>query len=416
MRRRQAAALLVLLLPLAATATGGSGTLQATADATTEAAPATDAAGAGQPADPPPRAVAATPAGTRSGLEIYRKFRAGLAQPQCAPGASARWRQHFAHVPAQIASGSGDTLPMFGYVVDALHEAYLPTEFALIPFVKSGYRPGARSSSGPAGLWQFIAITARNHEVPILPGYDGRLSPVDSTAAAVRYLKTLHGMFAGDWKLAVMAYNAGEYRILGALRRDGQRPANADTERLAVPDITRAYVRKLHALSCLLAEMEGEERWMRALDRPVPLLAPVAVASGSRDLDGHARRTGVDAGLLRRLNPALREGFPRSRGGLLVLSPTPAQASPSARLPGEGLAAAPAAARSGDGDGDISDAVAMAVEPEPPPRTHVVVRGESAWTIARRHGIAVNQLLAWNRLGTGAVLQPGMVLSIDPPR
>ena len=51
------------------------------------------------------------------------------------------------------------------------------------------------------------------------PGYDGRLSPVDSTRAAVRYLKTLHGMFAGDWRLAVMAYNAGEYRVFGALRR-----------------------------------------------------------------------------------------------------------------------------------------------------------------------------------------------------
>ena len=63
-------------------------------------------------------------------------------------------------------------------------------------------------------------------------GYDGRLSPVDSTRAAVRYLKTLHGMFAGDWRLAVMAYNAGEYRVFGALRRSGQVARDADPEKL----------------------------------------------------------------------------------------------------------------------------------------------------------------------------------------
>jgi membrane-bound lytic murein transglycosylase D len=43
----------------------------------------------------------------------------------------------------------------------------------------------------------------------------------------VRYLKTLHGMFAGDWRLAVMAYNAGEYRVLGALRRSRHERASA---------------------------------------------------------------------------------------------------------------------------------------------------------------------------------------------
>src|SRR5690606_9589219 len=128
--------------------------------------------------------------------EIYLRFREGLADPHCAPGTSDRWRGHFAHIPKQMAgSRGGDVLPLFGYVVDALREAHLPTEFALIPFVESGYRPGARSPAGPAGLWQFIALTARNHRIPVGPAYDGRLSPVDSTRAAVRYLKTLHGMF-----------------------------------------------------------------------------------------------------------------------------------------------------------------------------------------------------------------------------
>ena len=160
---------------------------------------------------------------TRSGREIYARFRSGLSDQQCAVDASERWRQHFAHVPRDLANRPERLLPLFGYVVEALREHHLPSEYALIPFVESGYRPGARSPSGPAGLWQFIAVTARNHEVTIRPGYDGRLSPVESTTAAVRYLRTLHGMFAGDWRLAVMGYNAGEYRIFGVLRDAGQR-------------------------------------------------------------------------------------------------------------------------------------------------------------------------------------------------
>ena len=79
------------------------------------------------------------------------------------------------------------------------------------------------------GIRDFIDDTARSvaflSRVPVpqrhFIGYDGRLSAVDSTRAAVRYLKTLHGMFAGDWQLATMAYNAGEYRILQSLRRGG---------------------------------------------------------------------------------------------------------------------------------------------------------------------------------------------------
>src|SRR3546814_1477580 len=100
------------------------------------------------------------------------------------PDTSERWQRHFAAAPKRLASSDDNVLPLFGYVVDALREAHLPTEYALIPFVESGYKPGARSSSGPAGLWQFIALTARDHEIAIRPGYDGRLSPVESPRAA----------------------------------------------------------------------------------------------------------------------------------------------------------------------------------------------------------------------------------------
>ncbi len=393
MRRLAGAVLLALALP--ATAQAGSPERQNP----TAAAALTLAA---VPTSPP----AASP--VRNGREIYNSFRDGLADRECNANASERWRAHFAHVPRQMAAND-DILPLFGYVVDALREAHLPTEYALIPFVESGYRPGARSASGPAGLWQFIAVTARNHEIPIRPGYDGRLSPVESTRAAVRYLKTLHGMFAGDWQLAVMGYNAGEYRVFGALKRAGQQAANATPHALAMPATTHAYVRKLHALSCLILEAESRESWMAALDRPVPVLQPITVPGGIGDLDTLASRHETDAALLRRLNPAHADGrIARIGQPLQVLVPAAAAEAPVflAEAPPEpetGAATAAAAGATG-----LIQAIGSAAA-----RVHTVVSGDSASAIARRYGISTQQLLRRNNLELRSVLRPGMQLLVD---
>jgi membrane-bound lytic murein transglycosylase D len=291
---------------------------------------------------------------TRSGHEIYARFHDGLADPVCEPGSSsARWRKHFAAAPRRLGGDDDQALALFGYVVDALREASLPTEYALIPFVESRYRPDARSRLGPAGMWQFIRLTARAHHVPMHAGYDGRLSPVDSTRAAVRYLKTLHGMFAGDWRLAVMAYNAGEYRVFGALRRAGQQARTADPETLtSLSGITRAYVRKLHALSCLLDRADEDPAWMRSLDRQVPLLEAVELPAEVRDLGTWARENGRDPAHVRGLNPAfthgrvVRGGEPR-RVLAQALRPAPPLAPPLAATATAAADAGPDAAAQG---------------------------------------------------------------------
>lgn len=273
------------------------------------------------------------PPRTINGSAIYRKFREGLADKTCDPGASARWKQHFASAPKRLANRGDDALPLFGYVVDALRDARLPTEYALIPFIESGYKPAARSPAGPTGLWQMIARTARHHRVTIRTDYDGRLSPVDSTRAAVRYLKTLHGMFGGNWQLVVMAYNAGEHRILGAVKRSGRKASSADPDALkGIPDITRAYPRKLHALSCLLEQADDRDRWSDAMDREVPHLAEVTLPDGATDLREWARGTGQDPDLLARLNPAHAAG-PLGAAERRILAPAPAPAPATVARP-----------------------------------------------------------------------------------
>ena len=212
----------------------------------------------------------------------------------------------------------------------------------------------------------------------------------------MRYLKTLHGMFAGDWRLAVMAYNAGEYRVLGALKRSGQVARNANPEQLVgLSDITQAYVRKLHALSCLMEQADDREEWLRSLDRPVPHLQAVTLPAEIKRLDQWASRTGQDSGQLKRLNPVFADGI-GARPARLLATAAPACFDRRARVDSAAgwLAATPTA-----------DAITPAHRPSRrerldhrPPLRRACRRPAAAQRPRPRR----------------AVLKPGQLLVIDP--
>ena len=351
-------------------------------------------------------------ASVRNGQEIFASFREGLAEPTCdAEATSPRWQKQFAHAPSRLANQDDDALVLFGYVVEELRKASLPTEFALIPFVESGYRPSARNGSGPTGLWQFIATTARNHRVPMANGYDGRLSAVDSTQAAVRYLKTLHGMFGGDWRLATMAYNAGEYRVLQSLRKAGMNAQNARPSALpGLSPVTYSYVEKLHALACVLENAETTPAVMASLDRTVPVLKGHTLPAGTSVQQWAVQRS-LDPARIARLNPALASGKGRPSGQVTVLAPaTHAPVDPSVML-AQADAPVPDTVSPRTQTQVASRAVASADRPKA--RRHTVRNGESAWTIAKRYGMPLKALLSLNNLSGSSVLKPGAVLRVE---
>lgn len=371
--------------------------------AVTPSVAATGVATAALPVDP----ASVPEPGFRNGQEIFAAFRDGLAEPGCdAEATSERWRRQFSHAPRRLADADADVLPLFGYVVGELRAAGLPTEFALIPFVESGYRPDARSKNGPAGLWQFIPTTARNHEVPMEAGYDGRLSAADSTQAAVRYLRSLHGMFGGNWRLAVMAYNAGEFRLLQSLRRSGMNASNAKPQALAgLSPVTYQYVQKLHALACVLEDADRSGELTASLDRPVPVLATHTL-SGQRSLREWAAVRDLEPDRIARLNPVLA-GTAQPKAGRQVLAPAGARVVAEASASTAGAmagAASPMIAAAEQAGRAVADVAKIG--------THTVREGESAWGIARRYGLTVQALLSGNGLRNGAVLKPGMVLRL----
>ncbi len=106
----------------------------------------------------------------------------------------------------------------------------LPTELAYISMLESGFNPKALSHAGARGLWQFMPHTGRRYGLKVTNNIDERCNPEKATYAAAEYFKDLIGIFGGKSSvmLAMAAYNAGEGRIMGALRKIDDPMRNRD--------------------------------------------------------------------------------------------------------------------------------------------------------------------------------------------
>ena len=109
--------------------------------------------------------------------------------------------------------------------------------------VESSFDPTARSPAGAAGMFQFMAATAKGQGLSLSPR-DERFDADKSARAAAKYLRYLYGRF-GDWRLALAAYNAGETRVNNLLTRQKTRSYSTIAARL--PAETQLYVPKVEA-------------------------------------------------------------------------------------------------------------------------------------------------------------------------
>lgn len=142
------------------------------------------------------------------------------------------------------------------YIVQRLHEENVPFDIALLPIVESAFEPFSYSHGQASGLWQFIPMTGDRFRLDQNWWQDERRDPMQSTDAAIKYLKYLHRFFDDDWLLAVAAYNAGEGTVRNAVRKNRRKGLPIDFWSLDLPRETSAYVPKLIALSTMFQAPE----------------------------------------------------------------------------------------------------------------------------------------------------------------
>ena len=212
--------------------------------------------------------------------DVWKRIRDGFAMPDLAGPLVAEKTAWYVARPEYLRRVFERSRRYLYHIVEEIEKRGLPTELALLPMVESSFNPMAYSRAHASGLWQFIPGTGKRYDLTQNWWYDGRRDIVDSTSAALDYLKDVYDMH-GDWHLALASYNWGENAVARALEKNRREGKPLDYMSLTMPAETRSYVPKLQALKNIIAnpELFGIE-----LD-PIPNTPYFASVTRTRDID-----------------------------------------------------------------------------------------------------------------------------------
>lgn len=281
------------------------------------------------------------------------------------------------------------------HIVEELEARNMPTELALLPIVESAFVPNALSKAKAAGLWQFIPSTGRIYDLEQNWWMDQRRDVIESTRAALDYLQRLYELQDNDWFLALASYNWGENAVLRARKRNAAAGRPTDYASLKMPKETQNYVPKLIALRNVLSRANEH-----GLTLPVIPNRPFFVVMDkeqSIDLSLAARFAGMTIAEFTELNPSLnRPVITVTRTDRIIL--------PADRATGF--------------QQQLQDHIARGL-PLVTWKPYTLKENDTLLTLAKRAGIAPQDLIRANSLKQNARPLPGTVLlapmALDSP-
>jgi membrane-bound lytic murein transglycosylase D len=325
----------------------------------------------------------------------------------------------------------------------------IPQEMIYLVQAESGFRPTAVSRKRATGMWQFVAWRGREYGLHQSRQVDERLDPEKATRAAARHLADLYAQF-GNWYLAMAAYNCGPGCVQRAVERTGYADYWEFVARGALPRETANYVPVILAMAFLAKN--AEEFGLDDVVPEPPIHYDTVITRGRIGIALIADATGATPARIKQLNPALLgQATPDSPYALRIPSGTTerfeqemavvpearrvswrrhevregetlAQIAARYRVRADEITALNGSSRSGLNPGDRLT-IPVAYRPEPARRApgglgdrlgprYTVRQGDTLGAIARRYGVTVSQLQAWNGL-KGTRLSIGQVLQVQ---
>jgi len=368
-----------------------------------------------------------------------------------------RWFKKNPDYLTRVSKRAGDYLYL---VTKEVEKAGLPIEIALLPIVESAYYPFSFSHGTASGLWQFIPSTGKLYGLGENWWYDDRRDVLKSTKAAIKYLRNLSKLFNNDYLLAIAAYNSGPGRVQKAIAKNKRLGKKTDFWHLDLPLETRGYVPRLLAVAKIIKNPQQYSQSITPVANEEKL--KVVKLQSQLDLALISEWTGLTLDEIYNLNPGIKRWATPDSKAYKILLPKSVVDEFNKKLTNSDKNSRIKWIRHKVGSGQSLSGIAhkykttieqiknvndlddnsiragdflivpiarftdnfysMSETEREKKRInskksgyksiHKVKSGESLWSIARKYGVSVENIIKWNHLSDIKALQIGKELVI----
>jgi membrane-bound lytic murein transglycosylase D len=276
------------------------------------------------------------------------------------------------------------------FMKNLLREGGLPEDLVYMALIESGFNPYAYSRRKASGPWQFIYFTGKRYGLSVNWWVDERRDPEKSTIAAAKYLKDLYDLFE-CWYLAAAGYNAGEGKIMNAMKRYRTEDFWELTKYRYLKRETKDYVPQM--IAAALIAKDPEKYGFVDIEYQEPFRYEKVNVPAVTDLRLIAKACEVSVEEIKDLNPEL----------LRWCTPPNCQEY-EIRIP------------LGKKDLFLKNFEALPRHDKFQFKTHIVRKGDTLGGIARLYRVDLEPILQLNRLKRSNLLSIGMNLIIPIPK
>ena len=284
-------------------------------------------------------------------------------------------------------------------------EERVPQDLMWLAQAESVWKPRALSRAAAKGIWQFVPSTGTQYGLSQTTWVDDRSHPEKATRAAARYLRFLHDHFAGDWLLAMAAYNSGENRVDSTVARCGYADFWEMYKRGLLPQETRNYVPIILAITII---SKNQKRYGFDIKSDPTLTYDTFEVPGQTDLKVVAELLGAPYETVEEMNPELRRGTspPGQVYSIRLPKGTKKQFEIAyAALPEEKRVRKIVIPRD-----DIAEGYRPAYRTQV--ASYQVRKGDTLASLAKRNKVSVKEIARLNRMSSKVELKKGQTVKI----